>query len=176
MRKILADDESANSQACDFETAMQRSIALPLLGQIATALYLPLNWTVLAEAEADSGNVESALAITTDELAEIRRTGQQCFMTEMHRLRGELLCKSDSEDKSEAEKAFLQAIKRTRDQKPKTFELRAALSLARLTLATAARDTLAPAVAALTDDQDLPEIRQAVKLLPNIDARLLLSR
>jgi tetratricopeptide (TPR) repeat protein len=91
---------------------MQRGIALPLVGQIATALYLPLN-----EAEADSGNVESALAITTDQLAEIQRTGQQCFMAVMYRLRGELLCKSDSVDKSEAEKAFLQAIETARDQK-----------------------------------------------------------
>jgi predicted ATPase len=160
-------------------TEMHRGIALPLVGQIATALFLPLNWTLLAEAEAASGHVDSALAIVTDQLAEIERTGQRWFKAEIQRLRGELLCKSDPEDTGAAEEAFLRAIETARSQRTKTFELRAALSLARLYVstrrATAARDALVPALVAFPDDQDLPELRQAVKLLSEIDASILVN-
>src|SRR5262249_55588418 len=50
----------------------------------------------------------------------------------LHRLRGEILLKRDPANTAPAEDAFLTAIAITQQQKARSFELRAALSLAKL--------------------------------------------
>ncbi len=144
---------------------MQDSIALPLVGKMATGLYVPLTWTLLAEAKAGEGQFDEALAILDEQLVEVERTGQEWFTTEIHRRRGELLLRRDPSDIVAAETAFTQALETARRQQAATFELRAALSLARLYLASGtgeqARTVLSPVVGKFTDAQDLPEIFEA---------------
>ncbi|MBC9979669.1 AAA family ATPase [Bradyrhizobium campsiandrae] len=144
---------------------MEESIALPLVGKMATGLYVPLTWTLLAEAKACEGRFIEALAILDEQLLEVERTGQEWFTPEIQRRRGELLLRKDSLDIVAAETAFTQAMATARAQQTATFELRAALSLARLYQASGtdaqARSVLGPVLGMFTGAQGLPEIFEA---------------
>ena len=144
---------------------MEDSIALPLVGKMATGLYVPLTWTLLAEAKAGEGQFDEALAILDEQLVQVERTGQQWFTPEILRWRGELLLRKDPIDIVAAEAAFIRAIETARAQHTATYELRAALSLARLYQASGtdaqAHSVLSPLVGMFTNAQELPEIFEA---------------
>jgi predicted ATPase len=87
----------------------------------------------------------------------------------MHRIRGEILLKRDSADTAAAEQSLQVAIAVAQSQKARSFELRAALSLAKLYRA-ANRDAdahavLAPAVDGFPRTQQFAELTEAQALL-----------
>ena len=86
----------------------------------------------LAEAEARAGDPDRAIAILDEALATCDRTGHRAFEAELHRARGEILLKRDPANPAPAEDAFLTAIAVAKQQATRSFELRAALSLAKL--------------------------------------------
>jgi predicted ATPase len=104
----------------------------------------------LAEAEAKAGEAERALAILDEALATCERAGYRAFEAELHRTRGECLLKRNPADAASAEEAFQHAISVAREQGARSFEVRAALSLARLYQSTGrpadAYAVLAPAL------------------------------
>ena len=122
----------------------------------------------LAEAEARSGDVDRALAILDEALATCERTGHRAFEAELHRARGEILPKRDRSNPAPAEEAFLTAIAVAKQQGTRSFELRAALALAKLYQSTGrhadAHAVLAPALEGFTPPE-MPEIAEAQALL-----------
>ena len=60
------------------------------------------------------------------------RTGERWFEAELHRLRGEWLINHRSGEQAEAEACFARALALARRQSAKMWELRAAMSFARL--------------------------------------------
>jgi predicted ATPase len=91
----------------------------------------------LSEAEARAGDLERALAALDEALATVERTGYRAFQAELRRARGEMLLRRDPADFAEAEKALQTAVAIARRQGTRAFELRAALSLAKLYQSTA---------------------------------------
>ena len=85
------------------------------------------------------------------------------------RVRGEILLRRDPANTAPAEEAFLTAIAVAQQQKARSFELRAALSLAKLYQSTGraadARAVLAPALEGFAPTPEFPEIEQAQTLL-----------
>jgi predicted ATPase len=65
-------------------------------------------------------------------LALAAETGEHWTDAFLHRIRGEILLKHDPANTEPAEEALLSAIAVAQQQKAKSFELRAALSLAKL--------------------------------------------
>ena len=59
-------------------------------------------------------------------------TGERWYAPELYRLKGELLLQQASDNHAEAETCFHHALEIARTQQAKSFELRAATSLARL--------------------------------------------
>jgi len=86
----------------------------------------------IAEAEAHAGDVDRSIAILDEALTTCERTGHRAFEAELHRVRGEMLLKRDPANLAIAEEAFQTAIAIARRQATRSFELRAALSLAKL--------------------------------------------
>jgi predicted ATPase len=121
--------------------------------------------TALAEAEAKAGELETALATIDAVIAETELRGQRSFESESHRVRGEILLKCDPADAAPAEEAFLTAIAVAQQQKARSFELRAALSLARLYQSTNrhadAHAVLAPALEGFSPTPEFPEVAEA---------------
>ena len=79
-----------------------------------------------------NGQVQEALDLVTKTLAKIDRTEERFWEPELHRLKGQLLLDGDPAKNGEAEACFSQAIEVARSQQAKSWELRAATSLARL--------------------------------------------
>ena len=109
-----------------------------------------LSKIALAEAEARAGDVDRALAVIDEALATCERTGYRAFEAELHRVRGEMLLKRAPTNSATAEEALQTAIAVARRQATRSFELRAALSLAKLYQSTGrpadAHAVLAPAL------------------------------
>ena len=128
----------------------------------------------LAEAEARAGDPGRSLAILDEALMTCERTGGRAFQAELYRVRGEILLKRDPSNPAPAEEAFLTAIAVAKQQGTRSFELRAALSLAKLYQSTArpveAHDILPPALEGFSPTPEMPEIAEAQALLVAIEA------
>src|SRR5262249_36153517 len=153
-----------------FEVEMRDGMELMRRQHLGT--FMPLNTTALAEAEAKAGRPGVGLATLDAELAAIEHSGQHWFDAEVLRTRGELLLQHASSDVLGAETAFVRAIEIARSQQTRTFELRAALALAKLYQVTgrgqAARELLGPSVGGFTEGSELREITEANRLLASL--------
>jgi class 3 adenylate cyclase/predicted ATPase len=146
---------------------MRRGIAIQR--EHGLLFLLPLWEVALAEAEAAAGEVGAGLKRLEEALAEAERTEQRLCEAEMHRIRGEILLKRDPADTGAAERSLQAAIAIAQHQKARSFELRAALSLAKLYRA-ANRDAdahavLTPAVEGFSPTRQFPELTDAQTLL-----------
>jgi predicted ATPase len=142
---------------------------LQLLREQNTLLFVPLLKLVLGEAEARAGDHDSAIATLEDALATSQRSGHRAFDAELHRVRGEILLKSDPHNPAPAEDAYQTAAAIARQQGTRSFELRAAVSLAKLCKSTGrpaeAHAVLAPALEGFSPTPEMPEIAEALSLL-----------
>ena len=123
----------------------------------------------LAEAEARAGDLARAIAVLDEALETCNRLGYRAFEAELHRARGEILLQRDPANPAPAENAFLSAIAVAKQQGTRSFELRAALSLAKLRQSTGrpvdAHAVLAPALEGFSPTPEMPEIAEAQALL-----------
>ena len=123
----------------------------------------------LAEAEARAGDVDRAVAVLDEALATCDRTGHRAFEAELHRVHGEMLLKRDPANPATAEEALQTAISVAKRQSTRSFELRAALALAKLYQSTGrpveAHAVLAPTLDGFTPTPEMPEIAEAQALL-----------
>jgi predicted ATPase len=132
-------------------------------------LHLPALEAALAEAEASAGETDAGLQRLEDALVEAERIEQHWYEAEMHRIRGEILLQRDAANTGVAEQSLQAAIAIAQSQKARSFELRAALSLAKL-YRPANRDAdahavLAPAVEGFPPTQQFPELSEAQSVL-----------
>ena len=134
--------------------------------------FIPFLKTLLAEAEAEAGELGAALATGDDVIAETERTGQRWNKLDTLRVRGEILLRRDPANTAPAEEAFLSAIAVAREQKARSFELRAALALAKPFQSTGraadAHAVLAPALEGFSPTPEFPEIAEAQALLATL--------
>ena len=123
----------------------------------------------LAEAEAGTGETDGGLGRLDDALAEAEETESPWYDAEIHRIRAGILLKRDPADTAAAEQSLQAAIAIAQSQKARSFELRAALSLAKLYRGTNrdadAHPVLAPAVEGFSPTQQFPELTEAQTLL-----------
>jgi predicted ATPase len=130
-------------------------------------LQIPLVLELLAEEEAAGSLIDDALSLLDRALAAIER-GHCAYSSEVHRSLGEILLRRDPVDIARVEGAFTRALEIARLQHTRTFELRAALSLARLYNATdracAARELLESVVVGFDVRSELSELADARRL------------
>jgi TOMM system kinase/cyclase fusion protein len=129
----------------------------------------PYYLALLAEAFGREGKVEEGLRRLAEALAVANDTGEHRWDAELYRLKGELLLALSPEKHAEAETCFHQALAVARRQQAKSWELRAAMSLARLWQQQGKRDEarqlLAPVYAWFTEGFDTTDLREAKVLL-----------
>ena len=132
----------------------------------------PLASVLLAEIEGDAGNPDAAISLLEELQVEIERTGQRWFDAEMHRQRGELFLRSGTSNDVVAEAAFRSALAVAHRQRARTFELRAAMRLARLWRdqgkRTAALGVLSPVCGTFPEGLITPDLRDARALLETL--------
>ena len=105
-------------------------------------------------------------------MTRVDTTGECWWEVGLHRLRGELLLALPAAPHPEAETCFHQALTIARCQQAKAWELRAALSLARLWQqhgkCTAAHDLLAPVYGWFTEGLDTADLQEAKAVLEEL--------
>lgn len=131
----------------------------------------------MAEAYRKDGQVEEGLTTVVEALAFVERTEERFYEAELHRLKGELTLKKSKvkgrkSEVVEAEAYFLKAIEVARKQEAKSWELRAAMSLARLWQKQGkrleAQELLAPVYNWFTEGFDTKDLQDAQALLKNL--------
>jgi predicted ATPase/class 3 adenylate cyclase len=94
--------------------------------------FCPYFLCLLAEVYGQSGQPASGLERLAEALELVAHTGERFYEAELHRVRGELLLSHCMDHQTEAESCFYQALSIAQEQSAKSWELRAATSLARL--------------------------------------------
>ena len=130
----------------------------------------PWFYTILAEAQGQLGKIDDALAGLEEALQWVQRNDEHLYEAEAHRIRGELLFKQH--DPAAAETCFQQALTVARNQQAKSWELRAAMSMARMWLqqnrTDEARQLLAPVYDWFTEGFDTADLIEAKALLDQL--------
>ena len=107
---------------------------------IGAEVVRPYFLTLLTEAHRTTGGLEAGLKVLKEALALVDNTGERWYEPELYRLKGALLLQQSSNNQAEAETCFHHALDLARTQQAKSFELRAARSLARLWQSQGKRD------------------------------------
>lgn len=133
----------------------------------------PFFLSLLADACALSGDVRRALEELDEAIAAVERTGQCWPDAELHRLRGQFLTAlPDGGRQGDASAALQRAIQIAQRQSAKSWELRAATTLARLWREQGkqadARDLLAPVYAWFTEGFATPDLKEAKAMLDTL--------
>ena len=136
--------------------------------ELGNRCFVPVFKGSLAEIEVRVGELDEAVTDVNEALTLADETGEHWTDAFLHRIRGEILLKRDPANTGSAEEAFLTAIAVAQQQKAKSFELRAALSLAKLYQSTRrpadAHAVLEPALEGFSPTSEFPEIQQAQTL------------
>jgi predicted ATPase len=127
---------------------------------------------LLAEAYGQVGQVEEGLRVVAEGLVEVEYTGERRHEAELYRLKGELLLACSVEHHPDAETCFCQALAIARHQQAKSWELRAAMSLARLWQQQGkdaeARELLGSIYGWFTEGFDTADLQEAKALLEEL--------
>ena len=138
-------------------------------GYLGTPQHMLL--TLQADAQLASGQPEAALASVAAGLQAVEKMGGAALEAELYRLRGEALLAGPG-TVSEAETAIEKAIAVARRQNAKSWELRGAMSLARLRRQQGrpqeAVALLAPILGWFTEGFDTADLKDAKTLLDNL--------
>jgi predicted ATPase len=157
------------SDAADESTLAEMRRGIATYREQGALVWLSPAEAALAIAEANAGEADAGLRRLDDAFAELERTEGRWYEAELHRIRAEILLKRDPADPAADEQSLRVAIAIAQSQKARSFELRAALSLAKLYRA-ANRDAdahavLAPAVEGFPPTRQFPELTEAQTLL-----------
>jgi predicted ATPase len=143
--------------------------ALPPYKQSITAIGAGMavsHWLVLlAEAYGHAGQAEEGLRLLAEAVGHVNSTGERKYAAEVYWLKGKLLWQQTLPDAVQAETCLHQALDIARHQQTKSWELRAATSLARLWQQQGkraeARELLAPIYGWFTEGFDTADLQEA---------------
>jgi predicted ATPase len=137
----------------------------------ATAL-LPLNMSYLAIAYAYLRKFNDGLRRIEEAMTMLRATRESWSEAEINRIAGEIALKSDEPDAAKARAYFERALSVARQQQAKSWELRAAMSMAHLWRdqgkVQQARELLAPVYGWFTEGFDTRDLKEAKALLEEL--------
>jgi predicted ATPase len=126
----------------------------------------------LAAAYLELGQSGVAKRLINEAIVTVETTREGLWKAEANRVAGEIESKSPDRNVAKAEEYFQQALSIARQQQAKSFELRAAMSLAQLWRGQGkrgeARDLLAPVYAWFTEGFDTLDLKQAKALLDEL--------
>jgi predicted ATPase len=126
----------------------------------------------LSAAYAELGQFDDAWRCVGEAITAVEATKETWCEAESHRVAGEIALKSPEADAPKAQAHFERALAVARAQQAKSWELRAAMSMARLLRDQGrrgeARDLLAPVYGWFTEGFDTLDLKQARTLLDEL--------
>ena len=133
---------------------------------------LPFYLSCLATAYAELGQFDDAWRCVGEAMTAVETTKERLWEAEVHLIAGEIALKSPQPDAAKAEAYFERALAVAREQQAKSWELRAAMRMARLWRdqgkTQQARELLAPVYGWFTEGFDTLDLKQAKALLDEL--------
>jgi predicted ATPase len=144
------------------------------LRQTGATLYKPTHLSYLAAAHAGLGQFDDAWRCIDDAIRAVDSTKERWFEAEVHRIAGEISLQLPEPDRARAQTYFQNALTISRQQQAKSWELRAAMSMAHLWRdqgkRNEARELLAPVYGWFTEGFDTRDLKEARALLDELGA------
>jgi predicted ATPase len=181
---VLADQKGAvfwkaygtSLQGCVLALTSNASNTVQMLTSAITAVrstgatvFTPLWLSCLAIAYAELGKFNDAWHSIDEAMMAIETTKERWFEADIHRMAGEIALMLPEPDAAKAEAYFERALAVARAQQAKSWELRAATSLARLWQDQGkpqqARELLAPVYGWFTEGFDTRDLKEAKALI-----------
>ena len=135
-------------------------------------VWMPLWLSYLAKAYAELGKFDDAWCCIGEAMTAVETTKERMWEADVHRTAGEIALTLPEPDAVKAEAYFERALTIARKQQAKSWELRAAMSLARLWRDQAklqqARELLAPVYGWFTEGFDTRDLKEAKVLLDEL--------
>ena len=132
-------------------------------------MWMPLWLSYLTRANAEIGQFDNARHCIGEAMAAVETAKESWCEAEVNRIGGEIALLSPEPDLAKAEAYFARALAVAREQQAKSWELRAAMSMARLWRDQGkpqqARDLLAPVYNSFTEGFDTLDLKEAKALL-----------
>ncbi len=139
-----------------------------------TASLMPAYLSYLARAHAELGQFDDAWRCIREAMTAVETTKEKWWEAEVYRTAGEIALMSPEPDAGKAEAYFEHALAVAREQQAKSWELRAAMSMARLWRDQGQRDEahdlLAPVYGWFTEGFDTLDLKEAKTLLDELRA------
>ena len=153
--------------------ALQNSIdGLNALRRAEHKILFPMYLSWLARAHAALGQFDDAWRCIGEAMTAVEQTKESWYEAELNRTAGEIARNSKEPDATKAETYFERALTVARRQQAKSWELRAAMSLARLWRSQGkvqqARELLAPVYGWFTEGFDTRDLKEAKALLEEL--------
>ena len=155
-------------------TAAVQIIASGIMAYRSTGSTVSIPWClpILAWSYAELGKLEDAWRCIDEAMVAIKTTKETVLEAEANRIAGEIAMKSPEPDAAKAEAYLNCALAVARRQQAKSWELRAAMSLALLWRdqgkAQQARELLAPVYGWFTEGFDTRDLKEANALLEEL--------
>jgi predicted ATPase len=168
---------------------MQRGCILALTGKASDAVQtitsgvtawrstgstamMPSYLSYLARAHAELGQFDDAMRCIGEAITTVETTKERWFEAEANRIAGEIALLLPEPDVAKAEACFERALAVARKQQAKSWELRAAMSMARIWRDQGrrqqARDLLVPVYSSFTEGFDMLDLKQTKALLDEL--------
>jgi predicted ATPase len=139
-----------------------------------STLWTPLNLSHLARAYAALGKFDDAWRCIGEAMTAMAITEETWWEAEVYRTGGEIALLSSELDAAKAEDHFQRALAVARQQQAKSWELRAAMSIARLWRDRGkrdeARELLAPVCGWFTEGFDTRDLKDAKALIDELSS------
>jgi predicted ATPase len=139
----------------------------------ATAV-MPLYLAYLARAYLDLGQFDDAWRCIGEAITAVETTKEKRWEAEVNRIAGEIVLLGQERDTTKAKAYFEHSLSVARRQQAKSWELRAAMSMARLWRDQGKRneacDLLAPVYSWFTEGFDTSDLKEAKALLDSLAA------
>ena len=139
-----------------------------------STLWMPFSLSYLVIAYAELHQFDDAWRCIAEAMSGVESTKERWCEAEINRIGGEIALNSSEPDAAKAEAYFERALLVARQQQAKSWELRAAMSMARLWRDQGkrdeARDLLAPVYGWFTEGFDTLDLKEAKALLEELAA------
>jgi predicted ATPase len=183
----LADEKGASlwkawgmlNRGCTFRLTGKATEAVQTIPSALTAfratgatLYVPMYLSNLAMAHAELDHFEDVWRCISEAIAAVKSSKDKWCEADINRIAGEIALMSPELDAARAEACFERALAVARNQQAKSWELRSAMSMARLWRDQGkrdkARDLLAPVYGWFTEGFNTLDLKQAKVLLDEL--------
>ena len=139
---------------------------------LGAQVFVPMFLSQLANAYANLGHFDEAQRCIGDAISAMESSKETCWEPDIDRIAGEIALKTPEHDEAKAQMYFERALTVARQQQAKSWELRAAVSMARLWRdqgkRNEAHELLAPIHGWFTEGFNTVDLREAKTLLDEL--------